>query len=222
MDKSNLELFKQALSEGVSNRFDKMAAECTEEIVCSDKHNLAMKTIVYGKAATKRHLSPKAKRLIAILVAAAILLTSCGIIFRNEIRQIFEEVCDFFVALTYTEDGSKGATIEEIYELSYLPEGYSLEKEVITPVCTQYEFKNENGDYIWFEQKLLDGTDFYVDSESGYTQMNNVKDYEVYYRYTGEKHVYVWNDSNYSMKLSSSIQISSDEIVLILKGLKIK
>lgn len=217
MDKSNLELFKQALSEGVSNRFDKMAAECTEEIVCSDKHNLAMKTIIYGKADTKRRLSPKAKRLIAILVAAAILLTSCGIIFRNEIRQIFDE---FFVLLSY--DSDEDDIIEDVYELGYLPDGYSHEKEVITPVCTQYEFKNENGDYIWFEQKLLDGTDFYVDSESGYTQMNNVKDYEVYYRYTGEKHVYVWNDSNYSMKLSSSIQISSDEIVLILKGLRIK
>ncbi len=222
MDKSNLELFKRALSEGVSNRFDKMAAECTEEIVCSDNHNLAMKTIIYGKAATKRHLSPKAKRLIAILVAAAILLTSCGIIFRNEIRQIFEEVCNFFVALTYTEDGSKGATIEEIYELSYLPEGYALKDEKIRPVRIQYEFQNENGDFIWFEQKLLDGTDFYVDSENGYTKINNINNSEVYYRYTGERHVYVWNDGKHSMNLNSSVQISSDEIILILNGLKIK
>ena len=98
MDKSNLELFKQALNEAVSNKFDKMADECTEEIVYSEKHKLAMRTIVYGKTDNKRVWSPKMKRIIAILIAAALLLTSCGIIFRNEIREIFKE---FFVSLTY-------------------------------------------------------------------------------------------------------------------------
>lgn len=222
MDKSNLELFKQALSEGVSNRFDKMAAECTEEIVCSDKHNLAMKTIVYGKADTKRRLSPKAKRLIAILVAAALLLTSCGIIFHNEIRQIFEEVCNFFVALTYTEDGSKGATIEEIYELSYLPEGYALKDEKIRPVRIQYEFQNENGDFIWFEQKLIDGTDFFIDNEDGYSKLNEISNYEIYYRYTNTNHVYAWNTGKYSIKLKSTQQMTVQELNLILNGLVIK
>ena len=54
MDKSNLELFKQALDEAVSNKFDNMAANCTEEIVCSERHKLAMQAIVYGKGDTKR------------------------------------------------------------------------------------------------------------------------------------------------------------------------
>ena len=54
MGKSNLELFKQALNEAVSNKFDKMADECTEEIVYSDRHKLAMRTIVYGKTDNKR------------------------------------------------------------------------------------------------------------------------------------------------------------------------
>ena len=191
-----------------------MAAECTEEIVCSDKHNLAMKTIIYGKAATKRHLSPKAKRLIAILVAAALLLTSCGIIFRNEIREIFEE---FFVLLSY--DGDEADIIDEVYELGYLPEGYSLKDEKIRPVRVQYDFQNENGDYIWFEQKLLDGTDFVVDNESGYAEINNIEDYEIYYRYTDGRHVYVWNDGKYSMFIRSNLELPTSEIVLIIEGL---
>ena len=101
MDKSNLELFKQALNEAVSNKFDKMADECTEEIVYSERHKLAMRTIVYGKADTKRVWSPKMRRIIAILIAVALLLTSCGIIFRNEIREFVEE---FFVKITYSSD----------------------------------------------------------------------------------------------------------------------
>ncbi len=214
MDKSNLELFKQAISEGVSNRFDKMVAECTEEIAYSDKHNLAMQTIVYGKADTKRTLSPKAKRLIAILVAAALVLTSCGIIFRNEIREMFEE---FFVMLSY--NGNETDIIEEVYELRYLPEGYSLNVENIRPMGAQYKFINENGDYIWFEQKLIDVTDLFVDNEEGYSRINEISNYEIYYRYANENHVYVWNDAKYSMFIRSNLKLSTHEIILILEGL---
>lgn len=217
MDKGSLELFKQALSEGVSNRFDKIAAECAEEIVCSDKHKLIMQTIVYGKAAEKRGLSPKVKRIIAILVAAALLLTSCGIIFRNELREVFDK---YFVKISY--DSEEADLIEDVYELGYLPEGYSLKDEKIRPLRIQYEFANDNGDFIWFEQQPMDGTDFYIDSENGYAQMNDIKDFEIYYRYTGEKHVYIWTDGICSMKLTSNIQISNDEIVLIFKGLTVK
>ena len=110
MDKSNLELFKQALNEGVSNKFDKLANSCTDEIVYSERHKLAMRAILYGKTDTKRVWSPKMKRIVAILVAAALLLTSCGIIFRNEIREIFEE---FFVKLTYDGDNESTENIKD-------------------------------------------------------------------------------------------------------------
>ena len=48
MDKTNLELFKQALEEAISNRFDKMVEECSEEIIFSERHLRAMHTIIYG------------------------------------------------------------------------------------------------------------------------------------------------------------------------------
>lgn len=219
MDKSNLELFKQAISEGLNKKIDSVANEYTEEIVCSEKHNLAMRAIVYGKTNTKRTWSPKMKRIIAILIAAALLLTSCGIFFRNEIREIFE---DFFVKITYSGDETGTDTIEEVYKLGYLPEGYHLNNEIIRSLCVQYEFVNENGDFIWFEQKLIDGTDFYVDSESGYSQISDIQDYAVYYRNVNAKHVYVWNDGKYSMSLTSNKELSCEEIILILHGLIIK
>ena len=145
MDKSNLELFKQALSEGLSNKIDSVVNSYTDEIVCSEKHNLAMRTIVYGKTNTKRALSPKMKRIIAILVAAALLLTSCGIIFRNEIREVFEE---FFIKLSYSDGETTGETIEEVYELSYVPEGYYLEKYTNLPVNVNYVYKNDNKGFL--------------------------------------------------------------------------
>ena len=204
MDKSNLELFKQAISEGLSQKFDSVVNSYTDEIVCSEKHNIAMRTIVYGKANAKRTWSPKMKRIIAILVAAALLLASCGIIFRNELREIFE---DFFVMLTYKSDDARDSAIENVYQLGYLPDGYSIINEKITPVRIQYKFKNETGDYIWFEQKSIDGTDFFVDNEEGYSRINEISNYEIYYRYTNTNHMYVWNDGKYSMSIKSSINL---------------
>ena len=98
MDKSNLELFKQAVNEGLSNKFDSIVQGCTEEITYYDRHKIAMQTLVYGKTNNRRTLSPKMRRIIAILVAAALLLTSCGIIFRNEIREVFKEL---FASITF-------------------------------------------------------------------------------------------------------------------------
>lgn len=219
MDKDKLELFKQAIRDGVSNRFDKMAAECSEEIAYSDRHMLAMQTIVYGKASKERSMSPRMRRIIAILIAAALLLTSCGIIFRNEIREIFE---DFFVMVTYREDRSQGNEIEYVYQLSYVPEGYYLESETITLLCTQYKYKNNQGDYLRFEQRLLDSSDFYVDNEEGYSRINEITDYAVYYRYTNKNHLYVWNDSKHSMCIKSTAKLSASEILSILNGITIK
>jgi hypothetical protein len=216
MDKSNLELFKQAISEGLSEKFDSIVDNCTEEIVCSDRHKLAMRTIIYGKADTKKALSPKMKRIIAIIVAAALLLTSCGIIFRNEIREVFEE---FFVKLTYSGDVTSGNIIEQIYELTYLPEGYNLTYKNVRPLRIKWEYTNETNDMIQFEQHITGGSEFAVDSESGYSQIKEIKEYDVYYRFTEEYHNYIWSNNKYTFHLTSDQKLSNEEIELIIKGM---
>ena len=219
MSKSNLELFKQAISEGLSNKLDSVANSCTEEIVYSEKHNLSMRTIVYGKIGTKQALSPKMKRVIAIIVAAALLLTSCGIIFHNEIREIIE---DFFASITFSEGEYNTKTIEDVYELTYLPKGYILEEEKITSIRASYKFINEKGETIWFEQRILQETDFVIDSESGYSKIVDIDNYDIYYRNTDTYHCYVWRDDKYSFKINSATFLSNEEMVLVLNGITIK
>ena len=219
MDKSNLELFKQALNEAVSNKFDKMADECTEEIVYSDRHKLAMRTIIYGKADTKRVWSPRVKRIIAILVAAALILTSCGIIFRNQIREIFEE---FYVKLTYEGDEESNKNIDEVYVLGYVPEGYVLEREKVESLRITYKFVNETGDVLYFEQRALTNSGYYIDSESGYSKIEEIEEFDVYYKFTGKNHLYVFNNENFSLNIKSSTKLSNEDIILMLDGLATK
>lgn len=215
MDKSNLELFKQAISDGLSKKFDSVVNSYTDEIVCSEQHNFAMRTMVYGKADAKRTWSPKMKRVVAILIAAALLLTSCGIIFRNEIREVFEE---FFVKLTYSGNGTGNDTIEEVYELTYLPEGYKLEKENIYDLCVTYTFADKNNNVIVFEQRVLDKSKFTVDSESGYSEIKEIEEYDVYYRFAGKYHYYNWTNGKYSFKINSTTPLSNEQIVLMIEG----
>ena len=216
MDKTNLELFKQALNEAVSNKFDNMVASCTEEIVCSEKHNLAMRAIVYGKTDTKRVWSPKIKRIVAIIVAAALFLTSCGIIFRNEIREVFK---DLFASITFEGDELNVSSIEEVYELGYLPDGYYLKEEKIVQLRVSYTFVNNNGNYIIFEQRTMDGTDFTVDSEIGYSKIFEVQKYDVYYRENAENNTFIWKTNKYSFIIISNTKLSNDIVVQILEGI---
>ena len=217
MDKSNLELFKQAISDGLSKKFDSVVNSYTDEIVCSEQHNLAMRTIVYGKADAKRTWSPKMKRVVAILIAAALLLTSCAVIFRNEIREVFEE---FFVKLTYSGDGMGSDTIEEVYELTYLPEGYTLDTKNISYTATKFKYINSIGNYIYFEQHTIDRSEAAVDNEIGYSQIKEIKEYDVYYRFTDKYHYYLWSNSKYSFHLTSDQELTNEDIELIIQGIK--
>ena len=219
MDKCNLDLFKQALSEGISNKFDILANTCDEEIAYSEKHELAMRAIVYGKADTRRVLSPKMKRIIAILVAAALLLTGCCAIFHNEIREIINEI---FVELRYSQGVETGQFIDEVYELSYLPTGYTLQESVFLPNLTKYIFSHSDGHTIRFEQSLINGFSFVIDNESGYSELIKLNDYTVYYKCTSNRHYYVWTDEIYVMQLKSSTQLTDYEIQQIINGIVIK
>ena len=217
MDESNLELFKQAISEGLSEKLDSVVNSYTDEIVCSEKHRLAMRTIVYGKAETKGTWSPRMKHIIAIIVAAALLLTSCAVIFRNEICEI---VGEFFAKYVYSGDETGMETIEEVYELTYLPEGYTFENKIITPLCVQYILVDENDNAIIFEQRILDKSGFTVNSEKGYSKIEEIEKYSIFYRYTETFHSYIWNDGKYAFELSSTQRLSNEDIELIIQGIK--
>lgn len=223
MNDINRELLKQAISEGLSNRLDNMSDSCTEAIVCSEKHMLAMRTIVYGKIdKIKKPLSMRAKRIIAILVAAAILLTSCGIIFREGLREIFE---DIYVAVTYETKNTIEEFISEVYAPTYIPEGYSLKGEWLSDGYTEYFFSDENGDEIYFKQGIIDEFKIVMDNESGYSETRSIGSYELYYRVTNSSrtyHHYVWHNEKYLMKLTTSEEFSNEELLLILDGIKVK
>lgn len=219
MDRTNLELFKQAIRDGICKRCDSIAAECAGEITCSDGHSLAMRTIVYGKAEKARSLSPRARQIIAILVAAALLLTGCGIIFRNEIREIVDNL---FISLDYGEDGEKGKNIEHVYALDYLPKGYNLKTEEISSLYVRYIYSNEHDQVISFTQTLVDNSEIVIDKENGYSDVIEINGLVLYCRYGQEIHNFAWLDKDYIFTLYCDSSVPDSEIISIITEITMK
>ena len=219
MDKTNEELFKQAINEALTNKFQRMADACDEEIVCSRHHRKAMRAIISGKTPRK----PLSTKMIAILVAAAILLLAgCAIIYRNEIRDFITNIREIFIELRFEEGDQESREIEEIYEITYIPEGYSLKNQQINRMRVQYVFENEESDAIKFIQRSLDASSFNIDSEHSDNTVLDIGNYIIYTRKTGDTFYYLWNDGKYAMQIYSSESLSDDELLLIIDGIRIK
>ena len=194
MTQSEKKLFAQAVAEGLVEKYDAQIATIDENVVCSTRHTKRMKQILAGQTPTHNRISKKT--IGAILLAAALLLTGCTAhVFRNEIRDFFVKAYDSFVKVTFDpeQQGGKGS-IEVAYHLSYVMEGYELVSEEAASTDIIYEYKNLAGNMLTFGQYLLDGTNVILDSEHGYAEMREVKDYRVYYKFDGLQHIYIWND----------------------------
>ncbi len=225
MEKSNLELFKQALNEAWDEKIREEVEACTEEIHTSERHKAAMAAILdgnYGNEEKRSAWKLTRAKIAAILVAAALLLASCAVIYRNEIRDFVEEIFEDFSKVTYSEnDAADGKTIEEVYELTYVPEGYVLEKSTVNPTLIKYKYINGN-DTLVFEQRALDYTSFAFDIENGYNLLLSYDNVDIYCKTTSEYNYYLWNTGIYSVKIRSSSQIQNEELRLILDGIKVK
>lgn len=217
--KTNQELFKQALVEGVSRRIDRELAACDEEVVFSRRHIKNMERIVRGKTPKK----PINKRMIAILVAAAVLLLAgCAIIYRDQIRDFITNVKEFFVEIKFVEGENNSQTIDEIYELTYLPDGYELDSQIIGRQLIQYVFIDSKGYKIKFIQQSIDDSSFTVDVENSDNVITEIGDYTVYSRQTNGTYCYLWNDGKYALKLNSKEELSRETLEAIINGMKIK
>ena len=147
------------------------------------------------------------------------MLASCAVIYRNEIRDFVEEIFADFTELTYSDKNIEGKTIETEYTLTYVPEGYVLEKSTVTPIKMRYEYKNDNKYFIIFEQRILDTAKFAYDIENSYSKLISNNEFDIYYKSTKYSNFYLWNNGHYAFMIESNMQIPIEELETIIKGL---
>ena len=211
----NLELFKKAVEEGLLNKIDSIANGCNEEVVCSEKHRLAIRTIMYGKIEKHKKLSPKTRRIIAILVAAALILTGCFAL-RGKLTITFE---NGGIRFSSSNSDNKGYTLGEIYKLSYVPEGYTLDSESITDYEAYYTYCNSEGQRLEFQQLPSVGSSHSYDNENSTTTPIEINNVTVYYTEGDIWDFYLWSDGKYTFQIASHVTLSVEELNLLLGGL---
>ena len=217
-------LLRDALIDAMLREFDRDMEKCEESPICSPEHYKKMSEIV-GFDVTKPRRKPiisTRTKIAIIIIAAALALTSCIAIFHRQIGNFMEKFYKDHIEVWFDneEANEPPQEIEDVYTLTYVPEGYELANLETTSVWAKYEYKNALNKAITIEQYILCDTYHIVDIEEGYTQLIKTDFLNVYYKYFDEKHIYKWNNGIYSFSICDRDCLPQSEIIKIVNGLK--
>lgn len=219
MTKSDLELFKEAITEGLSIRFKNKIDDFDGEIVISEKHRRAMRTIFAG-VQVRPFVWPSARaKIAAAAVAATMLLASCAAVYGDEIRDFIETVYEDYISVGFENPDGAPQHIEEYYELTYIPEGYYITDNRRSDLSNKYILENNQGEKIVFNQTLL-SNNADLDSDHGEQYMLYINGKEIYCRVYDAGCRYIWNDGRYFLSITSSHTIDEKTLINIVEGIK--
>ena len=220
MDKyrEDRELFAKALEEAICSRFDKIIADSPMSVDCSERHKARMAEIIEGADARPGRLN-RAK-LIAALIAAALLLTGCTLyVFRNQIKGFVEYIYSTYISVR-SDEASNAEMITEVYRLTYVPEGYELVKERKTAVQVFYRWENADGRQLEFVQYHLG--EFHIDTDNGYSKVIQHNGIDIYCRESKRVYNYVWRIGDNLFNLISHNELDVETVSKILDGMVIE
>lgn len=216
MDDRTLAYLKQALLEVQIQELEEILALYPDDIPVSRKHKRAMRRILRDRRRAARN------RIIAIVVAAALtLLVGCSVYAnRRRIADFIEELFDDHSKVLTFDDSNAKEQIEEVYTLTFLPEGYVLESSTANPLfCIENWVKDS--EKIIFEQQLLSTRYFYDTERSEDYQLITIDTIEFYFRESVGTFQYLWTDGNYLYSIQFTEDFSEEIIMHIIDGIEI-
>lgn len=222
MNKADGVLFRQALTEAFVRKYERELNECQETATCSGTHTQRMKEIIIQSAQGERRRDRR-KWIVTLLVAAALLLTACSVYaYQEEIRSFIEKVYDNHIKVAFDngDEDREVKKISECYTLGYVPDGYTLTKELRMSTSMKLEWENAEGQYLTFEQRVIDGTNYGLDGEVGETTVIMCGEYSVYCR-SGNIYTYIWNDGKYSFMIVTPDALSDDMLIRLVESIDI-
>ena len=193
------------------NRIDNKLKNCKEDASISIAQAKRMSDVL----GINVHWRPSAKKIIAILVAAAILaLAGCGIIYRNEIREFIVNVFDKYFDVHF--ENNSHLNQENIkYEFEYIPGGFELNKALSEEDYFLYEnSKKEKIElYIYRLDTTISKFDTEYEKYHKFLELGNVK----VLQYISENKVdYLWNDGYKTLVLRTNSDLTENEAKMII------
>ena len=223
MEQNDRMLLRQALTQAFTEKFEEELAGCGMTAACSEEHTRRMEALIRRQARSQRR-KIVGKWVAAILVAAALLFTVITVgAHYKEIKAFFEKIYEDYIHLTF-DDGEQAPEDEGLavrYTLGYVPEGYTLQRTETEGLTNYYQWKNAEGDYLIFRQRVLQGSAAILDGESGGTTIIQCGEYAVYCRAHGTSAcTYVWNDGEYAYTLDASKALPKETLALVIESIR--
>lgn len=174
--------------------------EKSDEQIARELQNIYSKAAIKKKKCILWYLNTTGKRVAAIFIVIGLFFgLSFGVCaVRKPIIEFFLNVKEKFAEVFFDQEDAEQAsqTIETVYTLGYVPEGYELSTSSITKYKADFVWQNQNGEYINFTQSILLGAST-MDIEYSNYEIIYINDMKVAY---SEKHgttIYLWNTNEY-------------------------
>ena len=166
--------------------------------------------IIYRKAAWRKKKKVflqfllDGKRVASILLMVGLVsVFSVGVYAaRAPIVQFLSKTYDKYIEFFFDQSDVEKApsTIETVYTLGYVPEGYKADSALVTKESTIFKWKNKNNDTITFEQSTLKGM-LHIDNEDTDIILIERNGIGIYFKDKYGLKSYYWNDNEYQFCL---------------------
>ncbi len=176
-----------------------------------------------SKSEVKKPLSfGKRMLLVAVIIILLAFTTGAMILFMSEAFKgnVFPDNTMLFSI----DVGDSPATIEKVYTLSVVPEGYEFSEDLITSDGVYTQYKNEKGHILFFSQHVKSKFTTHVNTEGYELQKTNINGcdavfIEYSYDYGKESDIF-WNNEDYVLSLGGVF--TKEEIIDLAKSNEIK
>ncbi len=213
--------------EELAAEYERIVAESADESAeYSLRHYRKMSHIIGERPTPSAGIRrAKLRRTAAALIAAVLLLLAgcTAAYYKDKIGDLFLNIYDTYIKGSFAEDDSANdAKIEEYYVPTYLPDGYELvdDKPGIAVAVSVWE--NQEGNQMILEQTNIDSGRYFIDNESGQSDVIKTEEYTVYFRNIDGTYRCIWSNEQYAFRLYFEQELSTEEIIRIIEGISPK
>ena len=210
---SDLKLLGKAFEEATEMEFDKELNDYKKYASFSPSHARRMREITGCRITSPITI----KRFMIAIIAAVIFLVGCtAFIYREEISNFV--VTHFSTHNVVESNVEETSTITVAYNLTYVPEGYTLVEEQSNELTIIKKYVNNVGNVIAFIQRTEKDTKYVFDTEHNEYYIENYNGKTIYLSESKERYALLWLEDNYSLYISLPSSIAKEEINKILDG----
>lgn len=201
-----------------------LAFSADESAEYSLSHYKKMCRIIGCRLKPSAGIRKKKTRLAALLIAAAVLLALVGctaVVYREQIGEFFTEIFEDHIKGSFAEeDAENNGIINEVYTLTYVPEGYELVEEIVLKTFAQSTWETLDGKRLIFSHSHKNSELYYMDYDLSDCTPINIHQYTVYYRKINNIYTYVWSNDTYAFTLRFNYDAHREEIVKIIESIE--